>query len=299
MWHVRAVMLRVAVASVLLLLDASSATAALISGSVVGPEGGPFGGAIIEVVSPNGERRCATVSPPDGRFALPCDASGPHTVRASSGNLQPWEIADVELAPDRTLELNFLLGSTNVGADTTVPLNAAPEPAGFWTRRLPNPVVAHWGAMPVTLRAAAVAAAAIAFVLGALTMIALGRRLGVEVRRLSPDAVGDLLLNPQRPAVGERLTPIAVVGARGAEATISYGADEIAAALAAGRYGMVFVALVIAPGLFALGALAFAFALLAGQEAYLFYGMLMVPAGFVLTALIIGVQAMRLARRAR
>lgn len=292
-------MLRVVVASMLLLLGASGATAALLSGNVVGPDGRPFGSAIVEVVTPNGERRCATVSAPDGRFALPCDAVGPHTVRASSGTLQPWEIADVELAPDRTLELNFLLRSADVDSGTSIPMSADPEPGGFWTRRLPNPVVGHWGATPVTLRAVAVAVAVIAFVLGALTMVALGRRIGVEYRRLSPDEVGDMVLNPQRPAVGERLTPIAVVGGHGAEARISYGADEIAAALAAGWYGVVFVALVIAPGLFALCALAFAFALLAGQEACLFYAMLMVPAGFVLTALIIGVQAALLARRTR
>jgi hypothetical protein len=86
------------------------------------------------------------------------------------------------------------------------------------------------------------------------------------------------------------VTPVAV-GARGASATVSFGADEIAAAIAERRYGLVFASLVIAPGLFALASLGLAVAMLLGQEAWLLYGMLLVPAGFVLTPLVIGIQA--------
>jgi hypothetical protein len=68
-------------------------------------------------------------------------------------------------------------------------------------------------------------------------------------------------------------------------------------ALAERRYGLLFLSLVVAPGLFALCSLAFAVAMLVGQELYLFYAMLVVPAGFVLTAVMIGVQA--LTRRGR
>jgi hypothetical protein len=73
--------------------------------------------------------------------------------------------------------------------------------------------------------------------------------------------------------------------------TVSYDADELAAALAARHYGAVFVALVVAPGLFALFALALVLAMLVGQELYLLCGMLVVPAGFVLTPIVIGIQA--------
>jgi hypothetical protein len=52
----------------------------------------------------------------------------------------------------------------------------------------------------------------------------------------------------------------------------------------------VFVSLAVAPGLFALFALAMAVAMLVGQEMYLVCAMLLVPAGFVLTAIVIGVQ---------
>ena len=73
---------------------------------------------------------------------------------------------------------------------------------------------------------------------------------------------------------------------------MSYGADEIVAALRDRRYGLLLLALVIAPGFFALFSLALALAMLIGQEAYLLYGMLLVPAGFLLTPLIIGIQAL-------
>jgi hypothetical protein len=92
------------------------------------------------------------------------------------------------------------------------------------------------------------------------------------------------------PAAGERVTPVAVAGARGAAATVSYSVDEIADALAA-RLWLVFVALVLAPGWFALFALALATAIMVGQELYLFCAMLLVPAGFAFTAVMIGIQA--------
>jgi hypothetical protein len=173
-----------------------------------------------------------------------------------------------------------------------LPDGPAAEP-GFWLRPVPNPVLAGWQGSPITLRVLAIGVAVGSFLLGALTMLSLGRYFGVETRRLSAGEVGDMVLNPTMPAAGERVTPIAVVGARGASATVSYGSDEIAAALAARRYGVVFVALVVAPGLFALFALAMAVAMLVGQEMYLLGAMLVVPAGFVLTPIMIGIQAFK------
>jgi hypothetical protein len=78
---------------------------------------------------------------------------------------------------------------------------------------------------------------------------------------------------------------------------VSFGADEIAAALAARRYGLVFMALVLAPLLFALFSIAFEVAMLVGQESYLLYAGLLIPAGFLLTPIVIGRQARQ--RRAR
>jgi len=71
-----------------------------------------------------------------------------------------------------------------------------------------------------------------------------------------------VILNRHMPAVGERVTPLVVAGARGASASVSYGADEIARALAARRHGVVFAALVIAPGCFALFSLGLATAIM-------------------------------------
>jgi hypothetical protein len=215
-------------------------------------------------------------------------------VRASFGDLQPWQIDDVELGPGYEVHLNFLL----LAVASTVPATSSTEVAGFWSSRLPNPVLVIWQGNPITLRLLAVAVAVVSFSLGALTMMLLGRRFGVETRQLSAGEVGDMVLNPIMPTAGERVSPIAVTGASGAAASVSYGADEIAAALAARRYGLVLVSLVVAPGLFALFSLALSTAMLVGQEMYLFYGMLLIPIGFVLTPAIIGVQAYQRGRDA-
>jgi hypothetical protein len=264
--------------------------AATLTGTVIGEGARPIAGAVVQVVRSGGETACATNTAADGTFVLPCSATGRHAVRASFGDLRPWTIDDVELGPDLEPHLNFmLLPATAVTADD-VPVG---EPDGFWTRRIPNPVLGSWGDRPVTLRMLAIVVAALSFPLGAATMLALGRRFGIETRRLAPDEVADLVVNPSLPSVGERLTPIATVGARGASASVTYGADEIAVALAEKRYALVFASLVIAPGLFALFSLALALAMLIGQEAWLLYGMLLVPAGFVLTPIMIALQAVR------
>lgn len=270
---------------VMLAIGPSVTRAAIINGTVIGEGARPVAGATVEVVHAG----CETTTQRDGTFSLPCAASGRHVLRASFGDLQPWQIEDVELGPDRELQANFMLMPAP---------GAAARPAdrgGFWTRRLPNPEITTWQGRPITLRVLAIVVAVASFVLGVLTMLSLGGRFGVRTRRLSAGEVGDLVLNQTMPTVGERVTPVATVGPRGASATISYDADDIAAALAAGSYGLVFVSLVVAPGLFALFSLGLAVAMLVGQEMYLFYGMLLVPAGFLLTPIVIGVQA--LARR--
>jgi hypothetical protein len=275
-----------------------AAREAVITGMVIGDGARPIAGATVQVVRAASEPPCETATAADGTFRLPCAASGRHVVRASFGDLRPWAIDDVDLGPGREVYLNFML----LPASAMPPLGALPDaptqPAGFWTRRLPNPVLATWQGRPITLRMLATGVAAVSFVLGVLTMLLLGRRFGVKTRRLAADEVGDMILNPHMPAAGERVSPVAVAGARGASATISYGADEIAAALAAHRYGLVLAALVIAPGLFALFALGLAVAMLVGQELYLLCGMLLVPAGFLLTPAAIGIQALARRRKA-
>jgi hypothetical protein len=265
----------------------------VITGTVIGEGARPVAGATVQVVG--ARPPCETATGADGTFTLSCAAAGRHAVRASFGDLRPWEIVDIELGPEREIHLNFML----VPAAAMVPAvpGAPTDTPGFWSRRLPNPVLATWQGRSMTLRAGAIAVAAVSFVLGALTMLALGRRFGGERRRLSASEVGDIVLNPHMPAAGERVTPIAVAGARGASATVSYSADEIGSALAARRYGLVFVALVIAPGFFALFSLALAAAILVGQELYLFCAMLLVPAGFVITPIMIGIQAARRSER--
>jgi hypothetical protein len=267
--------------------------AALISGTVIGDGARPIAGATVQVVRAASKPPCETTTAADGTFSLSCPATGRHVVRASFGDLRAWEIDGVELGPGREVYLNFML----LPVATAAPAGALPggptDTAGFWTRPLPNPVLATWEGNPITLRVLAIGVAAVSFLLGASTMMSLGRRFGVQTRRLSAGEVGDMILNPHMPAAGERVSPIAVAGARGVSATVSYGADEIAAALAAHRYGLVFVALVVAPGLFALFSLALAVAMLVGQEAYLLAALLLVPAGFALTPLVIGIQAFR------
>ena len=271
---------------VALAAPAPHARAAIVTGSVIGPGARPVAGARVEVL--RAELPCETRTAADGTFSLPCAATGVHAVRASHDDLHPWEVGAVMLSTDGEVHLNFMLMPVSASAlDTT----AAEPPAGFWTRRVPNPVLTTWQEHPITLRVLAMVVAALSFPLGALTMVALGRRFGIETRRLSAGEVGEMVLNPMMPPAGEHVTPIATVGARGASATISFGADEIAAALAERRYGLVFMALVVAPALFAAFSLGLGVAILIGQEVYLLCAMLVVPAGFLLTAIMIGIQA--------
>jgi len=81
-------------------------------------------------------------------------------------------------------------------------------------------------------------------------------------------------------------------GARGVEWSTSYGAEEIAAAVKARRWGLVLASL-LAPVLIGVATLGFSLALLVGQPRYLFGLMLLVPAGFVVTPLVLVVQALR------
>lgn len=275
-------------------LVTSVARGAVITGTVIGDEARPIAGATVEVVQSQAEQPCTTTTAADGTFSLPCAATGPHAIRASHGELRPWQIDDIDLTPEAEVHLNFLLVSaTTTALDGSLAVTAHESPSSFWSRPVPNPVVANWQDRPITLRMLAIAVAPVSFVLGGLTMFALGRRFGIATRRLSAGEVGDMILNPNRPTVGERTTPIGVAGARGAEARVSYGADEMRAALAARRYGLLFASLVLAPGLFTLSSLAFALAMLIGHETYLLAAMLLVPAGFVLTSIMIGVQALR------
>lgn len=268
--------------------------AAVITGTVIGEGARPLDGAIVEVVQAPGAPPCRTATGADGTFTLPCAATGPHAVRASLGDLRPWQIDDIDLTPAAEVHLNFLLVPASATAlDGSLAVTASEASASLWTGPVPNPIVAHWQQRPITLRMLAIIVAPITFLLGAATMLGIGRRFGIATRRLSDSEVGDMVLNPHLPRVGERVTPVAVVGGRGAEARVSYGADEIRAALAAGRYGLVLLSLVIAPGLFALFSLAFALAILIGHETYLLAALLLVPAGFVFTAIIIGVQTLR------
>ena len=270
---------------------AQPASAAVITGTVIGEGARPVAGAAVQIVG--AQPPCETTTAADGTFSLPCAATGRYTVRASFGDLRAWEIEDIELGPELQVHLNFLLLPATAGAPAGSLPAATAQTVGFWSRRVPNPTLATWQGHAITLRIVAIAAGAVAFLLGGLTMLALGRRFGIETRRLSTGEVGDMILNPPMPAAGERVTPMAVAGARGAAATVGYGADEIAGALAARRYGLVFVALVLAPGCFALFALALTTAIMVGQELYLFCAMLLVPAGFALTAVMIGIQAVR------
>jgi hypothetical protein len=273
----------------LVLAAATTAHAAVIAGTVIGEGARPIAGATVYVVG--ALPPCTTTSGSDGTFSFSCEATGVHAVRATFGDLRPWQIDDIALAPDADVHLNFLLLPATAPTLPASPAVTA-EP-GFWSRPVPNPVLTTWGERPITLRLLAIVVAATCFPLGGLTMLALGRRFGVRTRSLSAGEVGDMILNPVRPTVGERTTPIATVGARGAEATVSFGADEIATALAEKRWGVVLASLVVAPGLFAASTLGFVLALLVGQETWLLAAMLLVPAGFVVTAVVIGVQALR------
>ena len=131
------------------------------------------------------------------------------------------------------------------------------------------------------------------FAVGGLTMFSLTRHFGVHKRRLSGREAADLVLNPQRPRVGEHVVPIAAALATGVEATVSYAAEDIAAALTARRHSLLFVSLVLAPLLFATAVVGFGLALLVGQPVCLLAGIGVVASFFVATPAIILVQAIR------
>ncbi|MBX3025788.1 carboxypeptidase regulatory-like domain-containing protein [bacterium] len=277
-----------------LLLCAGAARAAVVTGTVVGDGAVPIGGALVEVLRPAGEPPCATRSAADGSFALTCEATGTYALRASSGGLQPWRIEAVELAPDRALQLNFLLRADAPPAAAAVPpvTAARAEPDGSpLMQPLANPLLAVVHGRPVSLRHAGAALAALAFVLGAAVIVSVGRHLRRTSGPLAAAEAADLVVNARR-RLGQRLSPVAA-GARGAHADVSYGAEEIAALLAQRRYG-VLGACLLAPLLFAAAATGFAVALLVGQPLYLLLAMLLVPIGFLVTPLVILIQARRL-----
>jgi hypothetical protein len=268
---------RIAAALVVLVLAGAPATAApaVITGTVLGPGLRPLAGASIAVV----DAGCETVSGADGTFTLRCEATGPRRVRAFAGG-GPASEQEVELGPDRMIHLNFLLAP---------PVVAAPAPVDGSI--LGNPVVTSLGGRPLTLRALGVVMAVAGFVLGFLAMLVVGRGLGlvVEKRRLDAGEVGELVLNAGK-LRSERLHPVAVVGATGRSWSLSYGADELAAAFAARRHGWIAASLV-PPILVATAVVGFALALMVGQPLYLFLAMLLVPLGFLVTPVMIVVQA--------
>ena len=64
---------------------------------MIGEGARPVAGAEVRVAG--ADPPCATTTAADGTFSLPCPAPGRHVVRASFGDLRPWEIGDVELGP--------------------------------------------------------------------------------------------------------------------------------------------------------------------------------------------------------
>jgi hypothetical protein len=276
-------------AAVILLAVAAPAVAApaVITGTVLGKDLRPLPGASVAVV----DAGCETVSDAEGTFRLRCEASGPRRVRVFTGAGLASE-QEVELGPDRLVHLNFLLAPPPAAAP------APPPPDG--ETRLPNPVLTTLGGQPVTLRALGVVMAVAGFLLGFLAMLVVGRGLGlaVEKRSLTPGEVGDLVFNPNRALGPDRVQPVAVVGARGASYSLSYGVEEIEAAFRAGKRGLVAASL-IPPLLVAVAVVGFALALLVGQPLYLFVGMMIVPLGFLATPVIIVVKARKSAAQKR
>jgi hypothetical protein len=244
----------------------------IITGAVLGEGLRGLGGARVRVM---GEGGCATTTRENGAFELHCAATGVRTLEASFGGLALARIEGVELGPDRLIQLNFLVQ----------PAPAGPPPShaqtGWWGAPLPNPVVTTWRGRDVTVRALAVVVAVIAFVLGAACLLVVARRLGVQKRALSAGEASELVFNAGKPLV-DRLRPIAAVGARGTEWSTSYGAEEMASALAQRRYGLV-VASLLGPAVVGLATLGFFVAVLIGQPRYFLALALIVPAGFVVT----------------
>jgi hypothetical protein len=269
-----------ALALLLLASPARAARPTIITGAVLGQGLRPLGGAVVRVAGED----CATTTRPNGAFELSCAATGVRALEASSGALSA-RIEGVEFGPDRLAQLTFLLQPAPP---------PRPPPASGFSAPLPNPVVTTWQGRPVTLRALGVVMAVVGFLLGVAAILIVARRLGVNRRRLSETEAADLVLNAGRLA-RDRVRPVASHGARGAEWSTAYGAEELAAALKARRYGLV-AASVAAPLLVAVAAVGFLLALLVGQPWYLFASMLLVPAGFVLTPAVLVVQAVRRSR---
>src|SRR5262245_5032012 len=84
---------------------AQPASAAVITGTVIGEGARPVAGAAVQIVG--AQPPCETTTAADGTFSLPCAATGRYTVRASFGDLRAWEIEDIELGPGRAVHLNL------------------------------------------------------------------------------------------------------------------------------------------------------------------------------------------------
>jgi hypothetical protein len=258
---------------------------ALLTGNVVGEDLRPLPGAAVEVTG----TACAAVTDVGGTFRLRCDGTGLRQVRAWAEG-RAVRIQEVELGPDRFVELHFLL------ARPMVPVAAQPAVTGL-EAPLANPLLTTWGGFPITLRALGIVLAAGGFLLGFLAMRVVARGLGLVVQRraLSSSEVADLVMNAGKVST-ERVRPVAVTGATGASYSLSYGVDELAAAYAAGAHGWIALAL-LPPLLVAVAGVGFALALLVGQPRWLFGAMLLVPLGFLVTPIIIVVKARQQARR--
>jgi hypothetical protein len=90
---------------------------------------------------------------------------GRYVVRASFRDLRAWEIGDVEIGLDRAVHLNLLLPATAVA-----PAGSVPAAAADGRVLVPACRKSHAGDVAgraVTLRTAAIAVGAVAFLLGA------------------------------------------------------------------------------------------------------------------------------------
>jgi len=269
--------LAIALSLVGLASAAHAARPTIITGAVLDQGLRPLAGARVQVIGED----CATTTRPNGAFELSCGATGVRALEASFGELPPARIEGVELGPDRLAQLTFLVRPAAA---------PAPAPAIGLGAPLPNPVLTTWRGRPLTLRALGVVLAISGFVLGLAALLVVARRLGMNRRRLSEAEAADLVLNAGK-ALTDRVHVVAY-GARGVEWSTSYGAEEIAAAVKARRWGLVLASL-LAPVLIGVATLGFSLALLVGQPRYLFGLMLLVPAGFVVTPLVLVVQALR------
>jgi len=147
----------------------ATASAVTITGSVIGEGARPIAGATVFVVG--ALPPCTTTTGPEGTFSFSCEATGTHTVRATFGDLRPWQVDDVPLEPNADVHLNFML----------LPATTASAPAaahGLWTRPVPNPVRPTVGVGQETWLLAAMLLVPAGFVLTAVMIgvQALGRR---------------------------------------------------------------------------------------------------------------------------